>query len=80
MENKWCVRYVLCSDRCSLNTLSLIPFGGFGEGEGKYTSEETSVVVKFIGNYKVPQFDDKFSGWEEFRDKLNKEIYNIYGK
>jgi len=79
-ELKWEVSYILCDDRCSLNILSFIPFPGFGEKEGRFTSEERAVVSKFIGNYPVPQFNDKFEGWEEFRDKLNEEIYNLFKK
>lgn len=80
VEHKWEVSYILCNDRCSLNTLSYIPFPIFGEKEGRFTSEERAVVSKFIGSYPVPKFNENFDGLDEFRDKLNKEIYNIYGK
>jgi len=80
MEHKWEVSYILCDDRCSLNTLSYIPLPAFGEGEGRFNSEQRADVVKFIGNYTVPKFNEKFEGWEEFRDKLNEEISNLFKK
>lgn len=77
---KFSVGYVLNSDLRSLTTVTLIPCPAFGEAEGKYSYEEALTVSNFISKYDVPQFSDNVDRWSEFRDKLNKEIYNIYDK
>ena len=79
MENNYCVTYFLSNDSESLITLTYtaIPFL---DEKGRYTLEESKEVVKFIDNYKVPNFNNKSNIWEEFTNKLNKEIFNLYGK
>lgn len=80
METKYNVGYVLNSDMCSLSTVSLLPVPAFGEGDGRFSLEERDIVVNFIGNYDVPMFNDNFDGWEQFKAKLNEEIYNLFKK
>ena len=77
---KWDFSYVLTDDRSGLNTIQYIPHPLFEGREGRYTSDEVSVVIKFIHNYKVPQFNENLNGWIEFKEKLNQEIYNLFKK
>jgi hypothetical protein len=79
MEVKYFVSYVLQSDCKSIIPITLVAMPLFGE-VGKYTLEESQEVVKFIQNYRVPDFTDSLKGWEEFTIKLNKEIFDLYGK
>ncbi len=80
METKWEVTYILDSDLNGLNVVYFIPHPLFDRKEGKYSYEEALSVGNFIGEYKVPQFNDKLEGWLEFKTKLNEEIYNLFKK
>lgn len=79
MENKYNVSYTPSSDNKGLITLLWTPLKEFNEGEPKYTEEEAQKVVKFIREYSIPIPED-INNWNEFRDELNKQIFELYGK
>lgn len=78
-NNKYFVSYVLSNDNKSLITFIVTALPQFGE-IGKYNIEEAGKITDFIHNYKVPDFNNNLNNWDSFRDKLNKDIFDIYGK
>ena len=76
-ENKYIVGYGLSNDKTGLISFLLIADPLFNE-KGKYSLEEAEHVVEFIHNYKLPELN--MDNWEEFTEKLNKEIFDLYGK
>jgi len=76
-ENKYIVGYGLSGDNKGLISFLLIADPLFNE-KGKYSLEEAEHVVEFIHNYKLPELN--MDNWEEFTEKLNKEIFDLYGK
>lgn len=79
MKNKYNVSYTPSSDNKGLITILWTPIKSWGEGDPTYTEEEAHSIVKFIREYPISIPVD-MSDWSNYKLKLNKQIFELYGK
>jgi len=79
-DKKWDISYCLSNELDSLITLTCTTHPLFDGKEGPYTYEEVLKIGKFIHEYPCPKFNNKLDGWDDFKSKLNEEIYNLFKK